>query len=118
MAARLLLPGYGGKYTSEAIAFGGTGADIIDCSRTFQLLFEVVQHSGDAATVTVQTSLDPTFPGTPATLTTFSSALGTIKPIPGTAAVAPFGFIRFVMSAGTSGTTQIAVTGWEAQRES
>lgn len=115
MAARLLLPGYGGKYTSEAIAFGGAvGQDTIDCSRCAQLLFEVVSHTGDATGVTIQQSLDAV---NWATLTTIASAnTGTIKQLNVTAG--PFGLIRIQITGGTTGNTALSVVGWEMQRES
>lgn len=113
MAARLLLPGMGGKYVSESIPFASTGQDTIDCSRCAQLLFEVTAHSGDTPTITVQHSIDAV---NWATLTTFNATLNTNKQLSITAG--PFGIIRFQTTGGTSGNTTVAVTGWESQRES
>lgn len=106
MAAKNLLPGFGGKYTSEAIAGGANGADVIDASKAATLAFQVTQKSGDSTTITVQQSLDGT---NWATLTTFSSTLGTYKPLAITAG--PFGLIRLAAN-GTTGTNTIVLVGW------
>lgn len=109
MSAILLLPGFGGKYTSEAIAGGGTGADVIDCSRASSLLFECTAHSGNATTITVQQSLDGV---NWITLTTFAASAGTTKALDPTKG--PFGLIRFTVD-GTTGTDTVQFAGFPLQ---
>lgn len=49
MAAKLLLPGYGGKYTSESFSSTVAGVDTLDCSRCAQILVQIVHDSGTPA---------------------------------------------------------------------
>lgn len=107
MANVVLLPGIGGKYTSEAIAGGGTGADIVDCSKCAGgLIFQVKTKSGNSTTVTVKQGIDGT-PG--ASLTTFSTTAGTTKQLALT--TGPFGLIQFSLD-GSSGNVTIEVAGF------
>lgn len=106
MANPLLLPGIGGKYTSEAIAGGGTGADIIDASRAGGLIFQVKSKTGNSTTVTVKQGIEGS-PG--ATLTTFSSTAGTVKQLAFT--TGPFALIQFSLD-GSTGVVVIEVAGF------
>jgi hypothetical protein len=48
MAAKLLLPGFGGMYTSESLTASATaGADTIDCSRCGQIAVTIIGTSAD-----------------------------------------------------------------------
>lgn len=106
MANVVLLPGWADKYTSEAIAGGGTGADVIDASKCGGLIFQVKSKSGNSTTVTVKQGIDGT-PG--ASLTTFSTTAGTVKQLSFT--TGPFGQIAFSLD-GSSGSVVIEVVGF------
>jgi hypothetical protein len=106
MANIALLPGIGGKYTSEAIAGGGTGADIVDATKCGGLIFQVKSKSGNSTTVTVKQSID----GTPsASLTTFATTAGTVKQLAFT--TGPFGLIQFSLD-GSTGSVVVEVAGF------
>lgn len=105
MAAKSLLPGFGGKYTSEAIVGGATGLDTIDCSLVGELAFQVTGQAGDSTTVTVKQSFDGVHFGA---FTTFSSAVGTIK-LMQTINAGPFGILQLSLNGTTGGNTIIIV---------
>lgn len=62
MAAKLLLPGMGGKYTSENLTDTDTvAADTIDCSRCASVAIQTIAVSGSpAGTIQMEQSFDGT----------------------------------------------------------
>lgn len=106
MPNTLILPGLSGK-VSETVPGGGSfTGNVFDTSRCAQLLIQVISHSGDSTTISIQHN------GT--TLTTFPAAVGMnrISISQGT-----FGLITFA-SDGTTGGTTFLIVGYEVQRES
>ncbi len=116
MAAKLLLPGYGGQYTSETItgsAAGATGADTLDLSLLISFSVEVTA----AATVGASTfKVQQTFDGVNWSDlgSAVAIALGAVTLFPPTAG--PFGMCRLVViDAAAAVTAKFIITGWARQ---
>lgn len=110
MAAKLLLPGLGGKYTSESFAATATGADTIDMSRCAS--FAVVCAGTGGGSVQLQQSFDMT------TWSNFGSAITITSTGPTTLfeeTDGPFGVLRLSVTV-TAGTIQpIVIAGFPVQ---
>lgn len=111
MAAKVIEPGFGGRYTSESMTLttvAANGADTIDCSRCASLALQISARNLVGATGTLQ--LQQSFDGT-----NFANLGGTLS-IATLGAVllfdptdGPFGLIRIqAISTGTNGSTVTA----------
>lgn len=110
MAAKLLLPGIGGTYTSESFTSTTTGADTIDMSRCAS--FAVIAAGTGAGSIQLQQSFDMT------TWSNFGSAITLTSTGPTTLfeeTDGPFGVLRFSITY-TAGTIQpIKLVGYPVQ---
>jgi len=110
MAAKLLLPGLGGIYTSESFTSTTTGADTIDMSRCDS--FAVVCAGTGGGSIQVEQSFDMT------TWASLGSAITLTSTGPTTlfdASDGPFGVIRLSPTV-TAGTIQpIKIVGYPSQ---
>jgi len=118
MAARLLLPGYGGKYTSETITgsvAGQAGADTLDVSLCSQFAVQVAAvTTPGASTFTVEHSLDGS--NFAAVGSAIAIALGNIARFSLTSG--PYGLIRLkVTDAAAAVQVSFNVVGFPTQRE-
>lgn len=108
MAARLLLPGYGGRYTTETFdSNSAVGADTLDCSHLDSLGIQV-DSSGIAGTV----DIEQTFNGTDwaVLVDNMVCADGTATRLDTTDG--PFGLLRVNATDITSGTASLAFVGF------
>ena len=106
MADKLLLPGYGGLYTSESFTSSSTtGADTIDCSRCRQVAVQVSSTGSPGGNFDIQ----QTFNGSDwaAFVSNVAVTDGTVSLID--EADGPFGKIRLDMTDVTSGTDETLV---------
>lgn len=110
MAAKLLLPGLGGIYTSESFTSSVTGADTIDMSRCAS--FAVIMAGTGGGSLQLQQSFDMT------TWSNFGSAITLTSTGPTTLfeeSDGPFGVIRFSVTV-TAGTIQpVKLAGYPVQ---
>lgn len=119
MAAKHLLPGYGGKYTSETLNESSTtGADTIDLSRCAQFMAQVIYVSGTpAGTLTMTNSVDGTnfVPlGSAIDVSTVTSTTSAISRYDVTDG--PFGVIRIDATSMTgTGAVTVQIVGWPVQ---
>ena len=111
MAAKLLLPGQGGAYTSESFtAASSYGADVLDCSRCGQLVVQVQGDSGTTGTFTLQQSLDGTRFSTFASLNAVDGTMLRLDNSDG-----PFGLVR-ILAAVISSSAVLLFVGQPIQR--
>lgn len=112
MAAKVLLPGFGGSYTSETfsgVSLNSVGADTIDCSYCASLAVSIITTGSiTGLSLRIEQSFDNvgwTLLGsaiTAASVTLYSITAG------------PFGLIRFKNSI-TTGTVALRLTGFPLQ---
>jgi hypothetical protein len=113
MAARLLLPGFGGQYVTETLdANSTTGADTLDASRCAQLAVQIKHISG---TPSGSVQLQVTYDGT--NWANYADAIavttdGTIVLYDTTDG--PFGLMR-VSESIAAGSVKVYITGFELQ---
>lgn len=113
MAAKLLLPGLGGRYTSETfsgLSINSTGTDTLDCSKCGQLAIDINSNNSVGLSFQMQQS----FAGSGGPWGNFGSALsgGTTNVFDLTDG--PFGLMRIIASV-TSGTASLGITGFPIQ---
>ena len=117
MAAKLLLPGFGGMYTSETFDNNNTlGIDTIDCSHCAQLALQVHKVSAampGAGTFQLTQSFDgTTFANLGTTLATTTDGAVLLYDVTD----GPFGVIKIKpASIDTAGTVNATLTGWPIQ---
>ena len=117
MAAKLLMPGLGGTYTSETFDNNNTlGVDTIDCSHCAQLSVQVHMVSaampGAGTIQLVQTFNGTVYANLGTTLAT--TADGAILPLDVTDG--PFGIVKIKpASIDTAGTVNVTLTGLPIQ---
>ncbi len=119
MAAIMLLPGFGGSYSSSVITSltaGTVGSDTLDCSRCAQLAIVLGTSAGANGQGTIQIEQSFTGPTGPYII------IGTVITISsnGTSALldvtdGPFGLVRF-KSTLVAGTTNVNIVGFPIQR--
>lgn len=112
MAAKLLLPGFGGAYTSESFTTTAVGADTIDASRCGRL---AIQIAGTAATGSID--LQQSFIG----VSKWSTIVPTMSVTDATAVLipddlGPFGVLRLNSNV-TGGTCTVTIVGFPYQGE-
>lgn len=115
MAAKLLLPGLGGIYTTTftGISTNSTGSDTIDCSKCFTLAVSMTSTSTGAASsniVQLQQSFDG---GTSWINLNTAITAGPVATFPSTNQ--PFGLVRMLGTVG-NGTLTVSLTGLPIQR--
>ncbi len=113
MASKLLLPGFGGKYTAtwNSISLNSIGSDTIDCSRCFTLALTLSStSSGPASANVVQLQQSFDMIGWVNILTAVTA--GTSAIFPHTAG--PFGIVRIVASVAANSLIT-TLTGFPAQ---
>lgn len=111
MAAKLILPGLGGQYTSESFAATATGADTLDMSHCAGFAVEGGTGNG-AGSVQVQQSFDMvTFANLGTAITVTSNGPVTLF----NQSAGPFGVIRLSVTV-TAGTVKaMTITGLPLQ---
>ncbi len=115
MAAKLLLPGYGGMYTSEAFTSDNTaGVDTIDLSRCNSFMTQVIHGS------TAPTAGNIQLEGS-TNLTNWAN-LGTTNAVATNGGMVryditdgPFGVIRIKPASIDTGSVTVNIVGYEAQ---
>ena len=114
MANKLLLPGFGGQYTSEtfaSVSVASLGADLIDCSRCAQLSISVNSTTPTGLAFNIQQSFNGGITFTPlgSTITAVANTLFDVTD-------GPFGQIQIGSVAITTGTFNVRITGFPMQR--
>ncbi len=109
MASKLLLPGFGGAYTTliSAVSTNSTGTDTIDCSRCDRIVLSLGSSTGTPS-VQLQQTFDLFAWVNINTVVTVASGgiYGTYLPTAG-----PFGVVRPVMTL-AAGTCTLTLTGF------
>ena len=116
MADKLLLPGYGGAYTSESFtSSSATGADTIDCSRCRQLAIQVSSTGSPGGNLDIQTTINGSdWAAMPAPFANIAVTDGTL--VLADEADGPFGKLRIDatdITAGTDETIVVTIVGFE-----
>lgn len=109
MAAKLLLPGLGGAYTSESFTSTVTGADTVDASRCGQLALQI---TGTAATGSIDLEQSFVSGKWSVLVDNFSVTDAAVVLVPDTQG--PFGVLR-LNAAVTGGTCTVTIVGYPMQ---
>lgn len=114
MAARVLLPGFGGQYTSEtfsAVSTNSIGSDTLDCSHVESLALQIQKGGGTGAgTLTIQETFDHLSYVTRAALSLTTDGVVTYLDTTDK----PFGKMR-ISATVTAGTGGVTFTGFPTQ---
>jgi hypothetical protein len=109
MAAKSLLPGFGGVYTSESFTGTAVGADTIDASRCAQIIIQTSSAAATGAVDLQQSFASGKWANLSTALSLTDAAITPLSIIQG-----PFGLLRF-NAAVTGGTVSFTLVGYEAQ---
>ncbi len=110
MAAKQLLPGMGGAYTSEALTGTQTGTDTIDASRCGQLALQA-SSTGASGAVDLQQSFNG---GTSWSVLSSSMSVANGASVLLPTSSGPFGMLRLNATV-TGGTVTYTIVGYEYQ---
>ena len=114
MAAILVLPGYGGKYTSETFdSSSTTGADTIDLSRFAQFLVGITHVSGTPAGSVIMNNSGDGTTFAPLGVAIDVATNGTTSRFDVTDG--PFGLCRIDATAISAGTLKVVIVGFPVQ---
>lgn len=108
MAAILVLPGFGGAYTSEAfpaVTVDSVGGDVLDLTRLDRFAVSVNSTLSEGAGFQYQTSIDGS------TWTNLGSRV-TSNTVYYDSADGPFGLLRVGAASVSSGSARAYVVGW------
>ena len=109
MAAKHLLPGHGGKYTSETFtASSGVGADTIDCTHCGSLAIQVSSSGSPGGNIDIRHSFN---------LDDYADLFLNIAVTDGTvlladAAAGPFGILQIDATDVSAGSVTVTIVGY------